>query len=365
MRIGLLNYADVRNFGDVLFPLVLAQEIGARLPDSRIDFVTPTGSSWAGMRSTRFDEADLTSFDALILGGGEVVHRHDDMLRNIYARFGLTSIERPTDIVFGWTNSCVPYKAWMALGAPEPDERTRRDIFDAMQGLHYVGARGSNSAERLRRIRPTAEVQQTPDLGWLFHRLLRGHRTAVCETADAYIAVQAVKFGDVKQAVAGLRAVSRRTGLKIVLVPLQRCWKDVELLKTTCEISENEFFLVDDAMSDLDKLAIIEGATLYIGQSMHGFISALGRSRLAGLCKWGGADDKVGELLRDVGIPHFRVPGWDSVEALVDAITASPLQPLLEKRIAYQRELDSMLDAVCANIARCRRLKVSNWGAAD
>jgi hypothetical protein len=128
LRIGILNYADVRNFGDVLFPLVVAGEIRARIPSAEITFVTPTGASWAGMSSLRFDRVDLESFDALLLGGGEIVHRLDDMLRRIYALFGLECIERPTDLVFAWANAAIPFKAWLALGVPNPSPETQNDI---------------------------------------------------------------------------------------------------------------------------------------------------------------------------------------------------------------------------------------------
>src|SRR5262245_38886045 len=101
-RIGILSYADTRNFGDELFPLVVSREISARIPSADITFLTSTGTSWAGMQSLRLDSVEPKSFDALILGGGEVVHRADEMLRGIYNLFELDCIERPTDIVFGW-----------------------------------------------------------------------------------------------------------------------------------------------------------------------------------------------------------------------------------------------------------------------
>ena len=51
VRIAILNYADVRNFGDVLFPMVVAREIRMRIPAADLQFVTPTGSSWASLDS--------------------------------------------------------------------------------------------------------------------------------------------------------------------------------------------------------------------------------------------------------------------------------------------------------------------------
>lgn len=349
MKIGILNYADVRNFGDVLFPIIVKQELCSRLADCDIEYITPTGSNWGGMYSKRFDSVDLQSYDALIMGGGEVVHRLDGMLSGIYERFGLKGIEKPTDVVLGFSDVIGPYKAWLALGVPEPDEAAKADILSAMQGLHYIGVRGARSAARLRNISPSAEIHQTPDLGWLFPRICHPRNVSTFTNGRPYIAVQALAIQDVARLVFDLRKISEHYGLDVVLVPLTRCWNDIAILKSVYDASDGEFILVDDWMSDLDKLAILGGSTIYVGQSMHGFIGAMSQMRVAGICLPDG-DDKFGELLRGLGLPHFRYPDWSGVESLVGTVTGSSLRPVLEKVTAYQRELDETFDTLCASI---------------
>lgn len=106
MKIGILNYNDVRNFGDVLFPMIIRDEILRRIASATIEFFNPTGDCWGGIDSRAYNLHDLECLDAIVLGGGEIVHRHDGMLRGIYERFGLNAIENPTDLVFSWTRSC-------------------------------------------------------------------------------------------------------------------------------------------------------------------------------------------------------------------------------------------------------------------
>ena len=355
LRIAILNYADVRNFGDVLFPMVVAREICARIPAAEVTFLTPTGTSWAGMQSQRYDRVNLESFHALILGGGEIVHRDDEMLKAIYALFGLDCIDRPTDLVFGWTTATVPFKAWLALGVPEPTAEVRDDISRGTQMLDFIGARGSRSAARLSASGAPARVTLTPDLGWLFPRLLAGRMPRPNPAnGSPYLAVQATGFVDVTSAAAALRRVARTTGLRVVLLPLTRCWQDERPLSALQQASDGEFVLIDDSTSDLDKLAILGGATLYVGQSMHGLIGALSQCRLGGICLPDG-DDKFGELLRDLNLLQFRTSGWEGVEALVQTLLWSPLGLVAQCRAAAEQQLDTLFDEVSTHLLDAAR----------
>ncbi len=132
-------------------------------------------------------------------------------------------MHQSTDLVFSWTGADVPFKAWIALGVPEPTDEVRADIRAAALGLSFIGARGSRSAERLRGSGASA-VYQSPDLGWLFPRLIQDHPLVHPVAGAGYLAIQAFGFPDVEYAVAALWRISKTTGLAIVLLPLCRCW---------------------------------------------------------------------------------------------------------------------------------------------
>lgn len=351
MRVGIISYADVRNFGDVLFPMVVAREVCTRIPSAQVSYITPTGSAWAGMESTRFDEADLESFDALLLGGGEIVHRLDDMLTGIYTRFGLTSIPRPTDLVYEWTGSDVPYKAWLGLGVPAPSSDVQKDIKQASVGLQIAGARGSQSYRRLLTSGVDVNVaRHTPDLGWLFPRLLAGRRPPAHPAGgEPYAVVHALGFADPAPVAAALRLIAERWALRIVLLPLTRCWNDERPLRVLHDLGHGDFILVDDTMDDLDKLAVVGGAALYVGQSMHGFVGAISQNRPAGLIAPYDAD-KFGELVADLGLHQLRCPDWNGLEALTSTLMWTPPVIFAQLRKAAESELGALFDDVCAGI---------------
>jgi polysaccharide pyruvyl transferase WcaK-like protein len=352
-RIGILNYADVRNFGDVLFPMVVARELGARRPGFEIDFITPTGAAWAGMTSHRFDRVDLEAYDALILGGGEVVHRLDDMLRHIYRLFGLECIERPTDLVFAWTRAPVPFKAWLSLGVPEAGQGARTDIEASLGSLDFAAVRGSSSFRRLAECGSSANLTVTPDLGWLFPRLLDGFLPTRPLPRGPYFVIQALDIPDPADMAIRVRNIARRTGLNVVLLPLTRCWQDHLPLKRLYEALDGNAMLIDDDTSDIEKLAILGGSICAAGQSMHGLIGSLSQCRPAGIC-FPEADDKFGELLRDTGMSQLRVPSWDGLDSLVETLLSTAPGLVARCRDTAVNALDRVFDQIAERIAAVR-----------
>jgi hypothetical protein len=134
-----------------------------------------------------------------------------------------------------------------------------------------------------------------------------------------------------------------------VLLPLTRCWQDVRPLYNLYENSEKEFFIVEDAMSDLDKLSILGRSSLYLGQSMHGLIGTLSQCRPAGILQ-PLLNDKFGELLSDADLLYCQASGWEEVERLTDSLIRIPLNHIMEQRLSFERELDGMFDSLCAQI---------------
>lgn len=349
IRIGIVHSADVRNFGAVLFPLIVKRELNARIPGANFQFINATGSSWAGIHSTRIDRADLNQFHSIIMGGGQVIHRHDDMIGGIFDRFGVDSIDRPTDLVFSWSDVNVPFKAWVGVGLSEPTSEVRSDIGKAAQGLNYIGARGSRSKLRLEQS-GALDVKLNPDIGWLFPRLLADAPRPPHPAGGApYMVVQALGMHDAPALVQALRRAASYASLKVVLLPLTRCWNDALPLSVIREASGGEFILVDDDTSDLDKLAILGGASLYVGQSMHGMIGTLGQARPAGICM-PDTNDKFTELLVDASFQQLRCHDWGGVEDLVRTLVDFPLAAITRHRQTAERAVDAVFDDLASQI---------------
>src|SRR5690554_6523500 len=78
-RVAMLSFADIDNFGDVLFSYVVEKELSRRMENVTIDFFTPTDFSAHGRVYRSFSQhMPFSGYDALILAGGEVVHCYDE-----------------------------------------------------------------------------------------------------------------------------------------------------------------------------------------------------------------------------------------------------------------------------------------------
>jgi hypothetical protein len=120
VRIGLLTYADVDNYGDRFFPLLCRRELQRRLGHAEFVLFSPTGAPVEGTGYLPYDPAAVEGlFDALLLAGGEVVHAGDAMLRAIYRAQGQEPAgQRPTDLVYEWPRLRAGFHAWICVGVP-------------------------------------------------------------------------------------------------------------------------------------------------------------------------------------------------------------------------------------------------------
>lgn len=352
IRLALLHYADVENYGDVLFPTLAAGELRRRLANVEIDFFSPTGRG--PDPSHRYDPDRLASYDAVVLAGGELVHRYDRMLRGIYERLGVSAIDRPTDLVFGWSEVRGPYKAWLGVGVPALDAAGREVIARRAPQLDTLVVRGTGSARRLREAGAGATV--SVDIGWMFSRLVIDPTPASPPMVVLH-ALPGAAPDSLATIVEPLRALAGE-GYEVVLLPLCRCWGDQDVLGQIA--ARSGFRLVDHRIDERAKLDLLASCAMYIGQSMHGFISALAAGRPAGLV-FPRADDKFSELLADSHLDDLRVERWDELPALIGRLRALSLERIRDVHARHLARADAVFDDLAAAIARhvARRLRVS------
>jgi hypothetical protein len=136
----------------------------------------------------------------------------------------------------------------------------------------------------------------------------------------------------------------------VVLLPLTRCWHDVEPLRWLNRAAGGCYTLVDDDTADLDKLAILGGAVLQVGQSMHGFIGTMAQSRPAGLVM-PRRQDKFTELLEDNDWAQLRCSDWDGLDRLLQTLLWTPPALMAAARRRHEQALDSLFDELCSGIA--------------
>ena len=77
-KIAILSLADINNYGDTFFPLVLKSELLKRIPDARIELITNTEFDCGLYKTTAYSKEFVSEFDAIVLGGGELISPYDN-----------------------------------------------------------------------------------------------------------------------------------------------------------------------------------------------------------------------------------------------------------------------------------------------
>ncbi|HVF32716.1 MAG TPA: polysaccharide pyruvyl transferase family protein, partial [Acidimicrobiales bacterium] len=191
-RVAIWGTFDVDNYGDHLFPRIARRELEARVPGVVVDAFSPFGSA----HPTRFDDADhpveafgeptdrrldalADRYDAVLVGGGELLHLNDPLLRHFYTadpdELARTQPSRWFLEGLGPARERRCPVVWHGLGVPfDYDGEQAARVRTALARRRWATVRDHASAARLRAVGVSAalEVEVVPDSGLLVDRLL-------------------------------------------------------------------------------------------------------------------------------------------------------------------------------------------------
>ncbi len=321
-KIAFFSFADIDNYGDILFSHIFKMEIEKRIPNATVDFYTPTNYENDGIFYKSYERSLIESgnYDALILFGGEVVHLYDEKTWNpIYKKNRQCLISKlPSDTVFDWTNLKVSFKAWISVGVrPIENKEHRNKILKSVDELNYVSVRGNLSKKILEDLNlqyNNPKIEITPDLGWLFPSLLEykdlsGSLFKQYTNSTNYVVFQInnISEEESKKIASYLLEFKKRNDIDVVLLPVIRPWEDYKYLKLIDDFSNNEFFLLPNSLSILEIADILVNSQMVISSSLHAAITALAVGIPAGIFnKWHGTklQDIFGHQFRLHSVKH-------------------------------------------------------------
>ncbi len=349
MRIGIGHYADVRNYGDYLFPLIMKQEIIKRIPEANITFFGATDDPCGQIESVQFHE-DMV-FDVALFAGGEVVHCEDEMLLQIYSRFGFISLKKPTDVVFRLSEIGKFYSAWIGLGVPGEADDVQARIKNVAPKLNHMSFRGYLSAQIVRRTCPELVVNEIPDLGWLIKTLDKQEHAGF--SGQPYIVAQGLEHhcNHIDDVVNALHRISCESGFPIKLMSITDCWNDGEFILKLNHAASGRFDLVWPSPNYLTRRQIIEHSIGFVGSSLHGAITAMSSGLPAAIIYRPNGDQKFRETLIPLGLGGSFAPTW--LEAPSAFRSARKNQALISTIGNLNRSyLGTYFDFLCREIRR-------------
>lgn len=334
IKVAFFSFADIDNFGDILFSHIFKMEIEKRLSQVQIDFFTPTDYNVEGLRYNAYNKKKIQNscYNALILFGGEVIHLYDQKtwLPIYEKKQQKLQSDLPSDVVFDWSNIEGPFKAWVSVGVRPIDRKDHyHKIRQSACQLDYISTRGILSKKILEDLQleeNNSKIEVTPDLGWLFPNLLchkgeRGRHYKKFIPFEKYLVFQInnISIEEGERISNFLNDFQKSTNIKVILLPVIRPWEDFKYLKMINEANRNSFELLPNNLSILEIADILVHAHLVLCSSLHAAITALASGIPAGIVnKWQGT--KLQDLFGHQYRLHMVSHDFDQIPVLLNQL---------------------------------------------
>lgn len=282
---------DVQNYGDLLFPLLA--DFHLKPWDVDILPISPTGfdTGWRDTMNARAFAAmlrDPGKIDAVLIGGGNIVHAEPALLRDYEAAsvsdrayaelwLGATLVAAVRNIPALWNAPGVP------IALTEELEAAGATI--ALRAADYLSVRDAASAKNLGPNPPECRVvpDTAADLARMWPRpvLALPFKTLIERKAappDAKFLAIHVKQrsldSDHAAIAAQIEQFAKSHELTPILVAIGLCHDDHVTARRIARHLRIAHVLLDDPIGLTEIAAAIAHATLYLGASLHGYITS-------------------------------------------------------------------------------------------
>ncbi|WP_417726887.1 polysaccharide pyruvyl transferase family protein [Roseovarius sp.] len=353
---------DMPNFGDLMFPVVAAHELGRR--GFHLHPLSPTGAE-TGLRDALPSRAIWTAFDpstpcdGVLIGGGYIVHTHRmDPLKE-YREGGIGAAVGPATWLGATLAAAlrdVPV-AWNAPGVPHPIRPGVRPLAAAaFAAADYLSLRDAGSI-RMACLFEHPQVEEIPDTILGLERVwsrsgLAADFSRVCTTLgvtqrDRVLAVhvrrRSLGAATVGELADGLASVCLTLELTPVLIGLGTAHADDRIareLATALGARGVVAAALDRPRGLRDIAALIAYARAYAGSSLHGYITAAAYG-VPGLLVARPAYRKFDGLINHLGRKDDLMKGWPEALLALRAAVVTPPRPLpLDISVRLERHWD-------------------------
>ncbi len=283
---------DVSNYGDLLFPLIVAKHLNCQT-DYDLVCASPVGGKpnfHDCVESISVNDAYAlrSEVDAAIIGGGNIIHCERTTLSDYQEK--LTSNFAYYDLWVApsiYVKNTIPV-LWNAPGVPQKFHKQYHPIVKgALQRADYLSVRDSESKQFLLDVWSDASIEVMPDTAWMINTLWKRdyltehYQKILYETklssSDPIVILhlnQRYTNGmSFVELAATLDKISVTISARPLLIPIGACHGDKELAESVSKLMcTKPLVLKPHALIDI--AACIAHAKAYIGSSLHGLITA-------------------------------------------------------------------------------------------
>ena len=288
VNIAFTGVYDIDNFGDHLFPIVFKEALKLRNINCNLILFSPTNREVQGFNQNNkvYSLYDIDKvherycFDAVIVGGGEVLHFHafkHKMLDNEYSTYPIYDVWTIPSIF------CKEYGVpllWNNPGAPFKFEGTYELLAKQLiSNVDYISVRNRFTYNSIKLL-GIEDINLSVDTAFYLPEIIKKKdlpkMIRKLNLEDNYIVFHCNRLISdeyLNIAINELLLLNEQ-GYKIVLLPLAYTNGDDDFAKKINSLASNKFIIFEEELSIIEIIAILANTKLYIGVSFHGAITS-------------------------------------------------------------------------------------------
>lgn len=294
-NIALIGSFDVENYGDLLFENIFSFQIQKVVDIENIDFFAPKKCKKPFENDkqiysvTELEELHIAKpYDAIIVGGGDLIHFHKIMTNMPHISNELVEYEA----LYMWLAplfTAVKYNIpliWNAPGVPfEFNDRESMCVKAILDVVDYICVRDEESRQILLSTGTSKNISVCIDtvlsIRDVFQKdtlkkFLKSTLLPIEDDEDYIVFHGNVNYSeeDIKVCSDILLNIKNTYNKKIVLLPIGYALGDLEILEKISNHHPNEFIFSKEHFTIFQTISLISNAAAYIGSSLHGLITA-------------------------------------------------------------------------------------------
>lgn len=295
----MLSFGDIDNYGDIFFALIFENEVKKRIRNVQIDDFAPFGGIFSGVIYKKYEIEELNKYDAVVLAGGEIVHKRNERTWDpIYSKRKMSLSEKNySDIVWKMHHSTPKFKAFFSVGVlPLECENDRKELNNIINELSYFSVRGLLSKKIIENeLNYNENIHITPDLGWYFAEYVNNTNIKVTlELPENYFIFQINSVDEREEKLIAQQLdqfIFENKNLNCVLLPIIKPWEDVKYLKGIYnKIQNKDRVFLSDYLNVIETGKVILHSKFVLGSSLHSAITAMsGAIPVSIINKWPGS----------------------------------------------------------------------------
>lgn len=380
-RIAQFGIYDLPSLGDTMFARVLPLEMGKYFPAGNIevDLYSPNAMEHPYNKLPPVHGIDeLVSrhvqcpYDAFILGGGEFIHYRPlayNTLSGEQKKYLNGEIWRlPIRLAF---DLGVPVY-WSCLGAAyDFDADQSMELRKLCSRLEHIAMRDVFSAQRVLHAGVNKPVYHVPDMLWLLRdhfpkaNLKKIHsKMAEVETClqKPYFVLQYGTSYQYEEVARQALAIYRQKGWTPLLMVVNYCHEDGLVVQKIRQLDE-AFCTIDRVLQPEEIMAVIQGAKLFLGTSLHGNVTSMlyGVPSLV-LDMYPNTVSKMDGVLQDVQRNQWSCAEPGQISAMAMALLDTEQIQAVDKQV---EEMIGQVRRYVANLTQQIQNGCAAWGASE